>query len=92
MEWGGSTPLHPPVVLGPHLQRRIFLEAQGETSILDQVKSARSCQKKKRRRRLRLIMHTDVASFNAAAKRSSKADQMQKMGVRNMKYQLIYSM
>ena len=46
----------------------------------------------KKRRRLRLITHADVASFNAAAKRISKADRMQKMGVRNMKYQLIYSM
>tara|TARA_B110000027_G_scaffold73624_1_gene78467 strand:+ start:216 stop:347 length:132 start_codon:yes stop_codon:yes gene_type:complete len=33
-----------------------------------------------------------VASFNAAAKRISKADRLQKMGVQNMKYQLIYSM
>jgi len=33
-----------------------------------------------------------MASFNAAAGRISKANRLQKMGVQNMKYQLIYSM
>ena len=33
----------------------------------------------KKRHRLRLTTHADVASFNAAAKRISKADQMQKI-------------
>ena len=41
---------------------------------------------------LRLTTHADVAIYNAAAKRISKADRLQKMGVQNMKYQLIYSM
>ena len=49
-------------------------------------------KKNKKRHHLRLITHADVASFNAAAKRISKADRLQKMGVQNMKYQLIYSM
>ena len=48
--------------------------------------------KKYKKTPLRLITHADVASFNAAAKRISKADRLQKMGVQNMKYQLIYSM
>ena len=48
----------------------------------------------KKRHHLRLTTHDDayVASFNAAAKLISKADRLQKMGVQNMKYQLIYSM
>ena len=36
--------------------------------------------KNKKRHRLRLTTHADVASFNAAAKHISKADRMQKNG------------
>ena len=36
--------------------------------------------KNKKRHRLRLTTHADVASFNAAAKRISKADRLQKNG------------
>ena len=48
--------------------------------------------KNKKRHHLRLITHADVASFNMVVKLIDKADRLQKMGVQNMKYQLIYSM
>ena len=56
------------------------------------TKSSQPAHVSKKKHHLRLITHADVASFNAAAKRISKADRLQKMGVQNMKYQLIYSM
>jgi hypothetical protein len=37
--------------------------------------------KNKKRHRLRLTTHADVASFNAAAKLIDKADRLQKVGV-----------
>ena len=44
------------------------------------TKSSRPAHVNKKIHHLRLITHADVASFNAAAKRISKADRMQKNG------------
>jgi len=60
-----------------------------------QTKSSRPAhvsKKNEKRHNLRLCPHAALASFDAAAKRIRKADRLQKMGVQNMKYQLIYSM
>ena len=47
---------------------------------------------KKKRHNLRLTTHAEVVSFNMVVRLIDKADRLQKMGVQNMKYQLIYSM
>ena len=87
--WAG---IYPPHTKGPR-ETKISWGHRGKLAFW--TKSSRPAhvsEKNKKRHHLRLITHADVASFNAAAKRISKADRLQKMGVQNMKYQLIYSM
>ena len=85
--WAG---MHPPHTKEPR-ETKISWGHRGKLAFW--TKSSRPAHvSKKKRHHLRLITHADVASFNAAAKRISKADRLQKMGVQNMKYQLIYSM
>ena len=103
--WGGlcgfDLPPLPPRNLGgiisPTYQgtqrNQNFLGAQGKLVLWTKSSQPAHVGKKiKKRHHWRLITHADVSSFNAAAKHISQADRLQKMGVQNMKCQLIYSM
>ena len=74
--WAG---IYPPHTRGPR-ETKISWEHRGKlvlwTSQVGQVVSVRY----KKRHNLRLTMHADVASFNAAAKHVNRAGRMQKNG------------
>ena len=82
--------MYPPHTRGPE-ETKIPWEHRGK--LVFWTKSSRPAhvsKKNKKRHRLRLTTHADVASSNTAVKLIYHTDRMQKIVAQNMKYSLIY--